>query len=386
MVSDTLGHQCGDELIAELAPRLQDALDDEDFLARVGGDEFGAVLTGPSAADGGRALAEHLTTALSAPCTVGGLSMSSPVSIGLARHPLHGSDSGALLRRADVALTTAKERRSGWEVYVAQGDERGVSRLALAGQLRHGIENGEIVVRYQPKVALPDGAPHAVEALVRWAHPELGEVGPDGFIPLAEKTGLIAPLTHVVLDTALRQCQQWKAMGLAPIVAVNVSTRSLRSRDIVTWIEDGLRRWKVDPHQLQLEVTESSIVSDIQRAEQLLNEIRGLGVSIAIDDFGTGFSSLAQLQQLPIDEIKIDKSFVMDMERNARNAAIVRATIELARELGLSVTAEGVETQGAYEQLARLGCDYAQGYLMSRPVDAEACTAFLEHRSGRILT
>ena len=384
-VSDTLGHASGEELVAGLAGRLAQAFDEEDVLARLAADEFGAVLVGPSAADGGRAVAERVLAALVAPSSVGELRIASEASIGIACHPEHGDAADVLLRRAELALAMAKESQGHWETYVAQSDERGVSRLALATQLRRGIDAGEIVVHYQPKVTLPGGAPHAVEALVRWQHPELGEVGPDGFIPLAEKTGLIGPLTRVVLDTALRQCHEWRAQGFAPIMAVNISTRSLRTRELVGWIEEGLARWSVPPRQLQLEVTESTIVSDIRRAEELLNEIRAHGASIAIDDFGTGFSSLAQLQQLPIDEIKVDKSFVVDMDTNARNAAIVRATIELARELGLLVTAEGVETAGAYVQLGQLGCDHAQGFLISRPLDAAACTAFLR-RPAPVLT
>jgi diguanylate cyclase (GGDEF)-like protein len=376
-ISDALGQESGDRLVAGVAPRLAAAVGEDDALARLGADEFAALLTGPSAADGGRAAIERLLAAAQEPCVVGDLRMSSSASVGIALYPEHGNTADALLRRAAVALASAKAQGIDVETYVPQGDERGVSRLALAGQLRHAIETGEIFVRYQPKVALPDGSPRAVEALVRWRHPQLGEVGPDGFIDLAEKTGLIAPLTQVVLEAALGQLHGWRAAGLETVVAVNISTRSLRSRDLLAWIDDGLRRWSVDPRRLQLEITESTIVRDFRRTEELLDEIRGLGISIAIDDFGTGFSSLAQLQQLPVDEIKIDRSFVADMETNPRNAAIVRATIDLARELGLAVTAEGVETAGAYVQLARLGCDHAQGYVISRPLEPAVCTAFL---------
>jgi EAL domain-containing protein (putative c-di-GMP-specific phosphodiesterase class I) len=204
---------------------------------------------------------------------------------------------------------------------------------------------------------------------------------PDGFNGLAEQTGLIKPLTMFVLDTALEQCAAWRRKGLMLSVAVNVSTRSLMDHEFVTSVKEALARWSFDPAALQLEITESRIVNDFQRAEAVLEALRALGVSIAIDDFGTGFSSLAQLQRLPVDEIKIDKSFVMDMEDNPRNAAIVRATVDLGRDLGLAVTAEGVETMGAYRQLGELGCDYAQGFLISRPATAEACEAIMRQRA-----
>ena len=268
----------------------------------------------------------------------------------------------------------AKDSDASFHTYAEEDDEYSIDRLALAAQLRRGIERGELVVHYQPKVPLQGGATLAAEALVRWNHPQLGCIGPDGFIPLAEQTGIIKPLTERVLEAALGQCKQWRREGLEVTVSVNVSTRSLLDHDLLTIIGALLARLDLHASALQLEITESRIVADLPRARAALEELRAMGVMIAIDDFGTGYSSLSQLQQLPVDEIKIDRSFVTRMETDRQDAVLVHSIIDLGRNLGLRVTAEGVETENVKDVLAELGCDFAQGFHVGRPVVAQECT------------
>jgi EAL domain-containing protein (putative c-di-GMP-specific phosphodiesterase class I) len=270
-------------------------------------------------------------------------------------------------------------------VYEYEQDEYSIDRLALAAQLRRGIDRGELIVHYQPKIPLDGGGACGVEALVRWNHPQLGCIGPDGFIPLAEKTGLIKAVTEHVLETALRQCRAWRAAGLDVRFSVNISTRTLLDHDLPATIRLLLDRYGVPPASLQLEITESRVVADLVRARTVLHELRAMGVTIAIDDFGTGFSSLSQLQQLPVDEIKIDRSFVMRMETDRDDAVLVRSIIELGRNLGLRVTAEGVETASVQRTLRNLGCDFAQGFHIGRPVPPEECRRLLEAAPGPVL-
>jgi diguanylate cyclase len=275
-------------------------------------------------------------------------------------------------------LYCAKSERATCVIYAHEHDDHSIDRLALAGQLRRGIEEGELVVHYQPKVPLNDSGTYAVEALVRWNHPQFGCIGPDGFIPLAEQTGLIKGVTECVLETALSQCQEWRADGLDIHFSVNVSTGSLLDHDLPETIRVLLDRFLIPPASLQLEITESRLIADLGCVRTVLQELRAMGVTIAIDDFGTGFSSLTQLQQLPVDEIKIDRSFVIRMDTDHDDAVLVRSIIELGRNLGLRVTAEGVETASAHHTLQELGCDFAQGFHISRPVPADECRGLLE--------
>jgi predicted signal transduction protein with EAL and GGDEF domain len=299
-------------------------------------------------------------------------------SVGIACSPRHGQEASELLRHADIALYCAKESDSGVRVYDEEHDEYSLDRRALAVQLRRGIERGELVVHYQPKLPLRAGASSAVEALVRWNHPQLGPIAPDAFIPLAERTGTIKRLTEKVLEAALAQCRRWRDDGLEVSISVNISTRSLLDHDLTSTIRALLEQLELPASVLQLEITESRIVADLGRARATLDELRAMGVMIAIDDFGTGFSSLSQLQQLPIDEIKIDRSFVMRMDTDRGDAVMVRSIIDLARSLGLRVTAEGVETEETRCALRALGCDFAQGFHVGRPVGPEQCRRLLE--------
>ena len=375
-INDTLGHEFGDVVLKRIAQRLTDAAGRETTLARLGGDEFAVVLQGGAAEAEGSA--QRLLSALERPMDVDSLAIQLAASVGIACFPQHGRTVRELLRHADVALSRAKASDVSYETYAEEYDEYSIDRLALAAQLRRGIDRGELTVHYQPKAPLRGGATSAVEALVRWNHPQLGCIGPDGFIPLAEQTGVIKPLTERVFETALRQCEQWRLEGLVVTVSVNVSTRNLLDHDLPSIIRALLTRFKLPASALQLEITESRIVADLKRARATLDEVRQLGVKIAIDDFGTGFSSLSQLQQLPIDEIKIDKSFVTGMETNRSDAVLVRSIIELGRNLGLRVTAEGVENENVRRELGKLGCDYAQGFHIGRPTPADQCRRALE--------
>jgi diguanylate cyclase (GGDEF)-like protein len=375
-INDTLGHEFGDLVLKQVAWRLNEAVDEHTTLARLGGDEFAVVVHGGSAEAEGTT--DRMLAALERPMDVDSLAIELAASIGIACFPQHGRTVRELLRHADVALYCAKASHESYQTYAEEYDEYSIDRLALAAQLRRGIERGELTVHYQPKEPLRDGVTSAVEALVRWNHPQLGCIGPDGFIPLAEQTGVIKPLTERVLETALAQCEQWRHEGLEVTVSVNVSTRNLLDDDLPSTIRTLLARFGLPASALQLEITESRIVADLRRTRAALDEVRSMGVKIAIDDFGTGFSSLSQLQQLPVDEIKIDKSFVIRMETDPNDAVLVRSIIELGRNLGLRVTAEGVESESIKRSLGKLGCDFAQGFHIGRPAAPEECRRHLE--------
>jgi predicted signal transduction protein with EAL and GGDEF domain len=352
---------------------MRGALGRDDLLARLGGDEFAVLPAGACDAQRGRKVAERLVTALEEPFEVDGILLDVRATVGLACFPDHGSAADELLRGADVALYVAKAAQRPVEVYSAGKDHYTVDRLMLAAQLRRGIETGELVLEYQPKFPLRGGPAVGVEALARWEHPTLGRIGPDGFIPLAEQTGLISRITDVVLRTAIAQCGRWLADGLALRVSVNVSPRNLTDPLLPGLIRSLLDDAGVPPALLQLEITESRAVPSGRVAVGVLEELRTMGVGLAIDDFGTGFSSLVQLQRLPVDEIKIDRSFVSSMLASESDATIVRSTIDLARNLGLTVTAEGVEDDATRRRLAEMGCDLAQGYELCRPLPPARC-------------
>ena len=372
-VNDTLGHAYGDRLLKEVAERLRGAIRPEDLLARLGGDEFALLPGGPGGVEAASALAERLVAALEKPFDLDGILLDVRATVGLAFYPHHGEVADELLRSADVALYVAKGAQRPIEVYSAGKDHYTVDRLMLSAQLRRGLAAGEIVLEYQPKYPLRGGPAAGVEALARWEHPALGRVGPDGFIPLAEQTGLISELTTLVLRSAIEQCAAWRREGLDLRISVNVSPRNLVDPHLPQMIGRLLEAAGLPPRQLQLEITESRAVPSGRVAGAVLDQLRTMGVGLAIDDFGTGFSSLVQLQRLPVDEIKIDRSFVSAMIESESDAAIVRSTIDLARNLGMTVTAEGVEDQPTRRRLAEMGCDLAQGYELCRPLPADRC-------------
>jgi diguanylate cyclase (GGDEF)-like protein len=368
-VNDTLGHHHGDQLLVEVGQRLFGALREADTVARLGGDEFAALLPGATA-EGAGAVADKLRAALQQPLSIDGVALDLDASIGIAVYPEHGNDAAELLQHADVAMYVAKHAHLRFLVYDPAVDQHSPRRLALLGGLRRALERDELVLHYQPKADLRSGEIRSVEALVRWQHPDHGLLGPGEFIPLAERTGLIHPLTHWVLDAALDQAAQWQREGLLLSVAVNISTRCLLDPAFPEQVTDQLATWQIRPDRLVLEITESAVMADPARALEVLGRLHSLGVGLAVDDFGTGYSSMAYLKELPVDELKIDRSFVSQMATSPSDAVIVRSTIDLGHNLGLHVVAEGVETQHAWQELTALGCDIAQGYYLGRPMPA----------------
>lgn len=381
-INNTLGYQNGDRVLQQVGPRIQDVLRDVDTVARLGGDEFVVLL--PSAdAEVAIQVARNVLTALEVPVVLEGLPLQIEAGIGIAVFPDHGEEADLLLRRADVAMYAAKQTGSGYAVYAAERDHYSPRRLALMGELRHAIDQNQLVLLYQPQVHLPTGRVTGVEALVRWQHPQHGLIPPDQFIPLAERTGLIKPLTLWVLNMALRQCQAWHHAGFDLMVAVNLSARNLQDPHLPGQVAALLRQCGVAPNRLELEITESILMADPARAMDSLMRVSALGVRLSIDDFGTGYSSLGYLKKLPVDAIKVDKSFVIDMAVADDSAMIVRSTIDLAHNLGLTVVAEGVENQHVLERLVALGCDAAQGYHLSRPVSVVELARWLSHSPWR---
>ncbi len=379
-VNDTLGHAAGDELLREAGQRVMAAVPQAKTIARLGGDEFALLLPGTRVAEV-RHCAAQVREALLHPLAMQGITLTIDASIGVAFGPLHGSGAEELLRHADVAMYRAKRVRSGVEVYAPDADDHTAMRLALVSELRDAIGGGQLELWYQPKAELGSGVVKCVEALVRWRHPERGLVQPDDFIPVAEQTGLIDPLTDWVLDEGLRQHVAWRAQGLSLGVAINVSTRSLRRESFERDVREALRRHDVDPSWLTLEITESAMMEDPEGAEARLRTLRAVGVRVSVDDFGTGYSSLSNLRSLPVDEVKIDKSFVRDLAQGGDDAAIVGAVVQLVHRLGLAVVAEGVEDEVSLQMLERMGCDTAQGYLLSRPVPAAELGRWMAQRN-----
>jgi diguanylate cyclase len=372
-VNDTLGHDIGDLLLQEVGPRLQGHLRPTDLLTRLGGDEFAIVLP-TTDADLAIQVTQTLLEALSVPFLIGEHAFDVGGSIGIALTPEFGFESTTLLRCADVAMYVAKRSQSGYVVYSQEIDHHSPRKLTLMNELRQTIANDGLLLYYQPKVSLFLGQIIGVEALVRWPHPVHGLIPPDDFIPLAERTGLIGPLTRWVLERAIRQCRDWERGGLHLKMAVNLSTRTLYDPELLDTVTDLLQANKVAPSRLILEITEGTLMDDPERAHVALTHLRDSGVSIALDDFGTGYSSLAYLKRLPLDEIKIDKTFVLglDTDVNPTDLAIVRAVVAMARPLQCEVVAEGVESQEVWKLLRELGCDLAQGYYLSRPLPAAA--------------
>jgi diguanylate cyclase (GGDEF)-like protein len=380
-INDTLGHEAGDLLLRELSSRLRELLRESDTIAHLGGDEFGVLL--PSASiDEASVLAERIHEALEEPFALRELPLEVGTSIGITSFPEHGDDVDTLLQRADVAMYLAKDAHAGTATYDVAQDTNDAARLALAGELRRAIENDELVVYYQPKASLATGRVVGVEALVRWQHPERGLIPPSEFVPIAERTGLIKPLTRSVLASALAQCADWNASGHDLHVAVNLTIPDLLDLELPDRIAALLEETGVPSSHLELEITESTILADPFRVRQVLTRLDEMGLRLAVDDFGTGYSSLAYLRRLPVQTIKIDRSFVSGMCDDASDATIVRSTIDLGRNLGLTIVAEGVESLEIWNALRELGCSLAQGYLIGRPLPANEIPLLLTARFG----
>jgi diguanylate cyclase (GGDEF)-like protein len=368
-VNDTLGHQMGDRLLCSVADRLTEEFDDDASVARLGGDEF-AIAVSIRPGDDPAALGARVGAALAVPIPLEGLLLPATASVGAATYPHDGENVDTLLQRADVAMYLAKEQKTSFEMYSAERDRHTTRRLSLLGELHHAIERSELIFYYQPVADLVTGRISSTEALIRWEHPRHGLIPPDEFVPLAEPTGLIEPLTAYAFEHALRQCRAWLDEGNQIGVAVNVSVRNLYEAGFAGKVARHLALARVPAELLTLEITEGTVMADPVRAATVLDELHTMGVRISIDDFGTGYSSLVHLKRLPVDSIKIDRSFVMNME-NDDDAAIVRSTIDLAHNLGLKVVAEGVESELHWRTLSQLGCDYGQGYYIARPAPAE---------------
>ncbi len=382
-VNDTLGHQTGDALLCQIGPRIQPVLPKGGVIARLGGDEF-AVMLPDVGADEAHRIGEAIVGALEPPFQLDGFNLEVQASIGIAVFPEHGTAADVLIKQADIAMYFAKGRNSGIEIYDSEQDQNSRRRLSLLSELRTALVQGDVVLFYQPKLDLSTGAVSSVEALVRWHHPTFGLIAPAEFVPFAEHTGLIRPLTNFVLRTAVAQGRAWLDAGLDTAVAVNLSARSLHDGAISDEIARLLVEFSLPAHRLQLEITESAIMADPARAKQMLEQLDVMGLHLSIDDFGTGYSSLSYLQDLPVREVKIDMSFVTNVLESPRDRVIVRSTIDLARHLGLRSTAEGIESAEAQQWLRSAGCDQGQGFHIAPPMPADEATIWLSDAASRV--
>src|SRR5712692_3571603 len=376
-INSTLGHNNGDTLLQQVGLRIKEALQESHMLASLGGDEF-AVLLPTADADYAVRVAENILQVLEAPFEIAGFTLEVEACVGIALFPDHGTSPYLLMQHADVATYIAKKKGSNFAIYAVEHDPYSPQRLKLMGELRHAISNNQLFLHYQPKIDFQTGRTVGVEALMRWHHPQHGPIPPEEFIAMTERTGIIKTLNLWAPNTALEQCHNWDQMGLKIPIAVNLSLRNLQDPNFVDHINKLLKVWKIGHEWLELEITESTLMTDPINAMTNLSRLSRMGIHLTIDDFGIGYSSLSYLQKLPINTIKIDKSFVIDMIKNHDSAVIVLSTIELAHHLGLKVVAEGVETRQIWDKLAAFGCDLAQGYYISYPISANNFLAWLD--------
>ena len=375
-VNDTFGHQAGDQLLRQVGERFMAELRETDTVARLGGDEFAVALLATDA-NGARLVADKLLAALERPFIVEGQALDVGASIGIAIYPDHADNADRMMRRADIAMYVAKRSRRTHATYSRDHDEPGDSRLALMAQLRHAINEGALTLHYQPIAKLQTGRVERLEALARWQRPGRGLVPPSDFIAFAEQTGLIQPLTHWVLATALKQCASWNQHGQRVGVAVNVSMRNLLDPELTRTVEHLLREAGADPSWLTLEITESTIMSESVHTMDTLEKLRAIGVRLSIDDFGTGYSSLAYLHRLPVHEMKIDRAFISGLIGDGVSSPIVRAAVDLGHNLKLAVVAEGIEEAATWQRVKDYGIDYGQGYHLARPLPAADVAGWL---------
>jgi diguanylate cyclase (GGDEF)-like protein/PAS domain S-box-containing protein len=383
-INETLGHPAGDHVLQKAARRLQQFARKTTLIARLGGDIFALLITPLADTEQSSRTAYEILEAFATPLKLEGYTIDVEMSIGIALYPDHGEDANALMALAEVAMEAAKSAHSRIAMYDAGMEQYTLEHLQLAGELRHAIKRNELVLHYQPKIDMKEKCIIGVEALVRWQHPEKGYMVPDLFIPMAEQTGLIHPLTYWVLNEAFAQISRWHQQGLKLIIAVNLAVHNLLDAQLVDVIAKGLQDWEVEPSWLMLEITESGLMAEPVRAQKTLHQLHAMGIRLSIDDFGTGHSSLAYLKDLPMHELKIDQSFVLNMSSDETQTMIVRTTIGLAHNLGLTTTAEGVETQAVWDQLEMLNCDVAQGYFISQPLAAADFKQWLKETTWQV--
>ncbi|NNL97916.1 MAG: EAL domain-containing protein [Acidimicrobiia bacterium] len=379
VVNDQLGHEIGDELLRRAAERISDTVRAADTVAHLGGDEFAIVVEGTDDTTAAESVAEKAVTSLGQPYRIDGRDLQVSASIGVAVFPVDGEDADGLLRDSALAMYAAKDTgRNGFQFYTTELRRRTSERIEMLSSLKSAIDSpGQLSLWYQPKLEIATGRLTGVEALVRWHHPERGLIMPDRFIPIAEESGLIIPLDRWVLQEACRQIEEWSAAGMDDfVVSVNVSSRQFHQGELAGEVQEALAVSSVDPSRLEVEVTEGTLIEDIEPARVTLDGLRDLGVRISIDDFGTGYSSLSYLKRLPIDVLKIDRSFIQALPDDPDDAAISEAIVRLGHTLNMEIVAEGVETEDQFDFLGRLGCDIAQGYLIAAPLAAPLFAEF----------
>jgi diguanylate cyclase (GGDEF)-like protein len=379
-ISTTIGHSASDELIQLAARQLQLDLGEQDFIGHVGSSDFVIVLTG-AGYDRAQANAEKVEARLKTGVMLGNVNISLQTEIGIAMYPQHGQEASQLLRNAMIARSEARSSNESLAVFEPGREQHYERQLRIVHDLRGAIQNNELVVYYQPKLALESGSVHGAEALVRWEHPEYGFLPPDEFIPAAEEAGTIQTLTRFVMGRAIADCRKWQSAGHELQVSVNVSAKDLLDDYLPYFVSQLLKEYQVPAHRLTLEVTESTVMQKVEKAVFVLECLRDIGVRISMDDFGTGQSSLAQLKNIPVQELKIDKSFIMTLCSDSQNQAIVRTTLQLAENMGLDVVAEGVEDSQTMQYLAQTGCQQAQGYHISKPISSPDFMQWLENRA-----
>jgi diguanylate cyclase (GGDEF)-like protein len=383
-INDTFGHPVGDALLRQVGARLADSVGGAHMVARLGGDEFGILLPDTTVEEASR-VAHRILRGLEGPFLGADHALEVSASIGISAYPEHGKTADTILQRADVAMYAAKRSGNAYAAYRQEDDPYDPDRVALRADLRKAIDGGEIKLFYQPQASLATGEVIGLEALARWQHPVRGWVPPGEFIPIAERMGLIKPLTAQLIEVAAKDSAAGHLGDLEMPTAVNVSMRNLLDSHFPQVLEDLVAAGHAEPGQLKLEITESAVMADPARVLETMTRLRKLGFRFAIDDFGTGYSSLAYLHRLPVEEIKIDRSFISQLPTDSGSAAIVRATIELAGSLGLDVVAEGVEDEATWELLRKMGCSMAQGYFLSRPMPAAELPGWLKAWSSRFL-
>ncbi|MEA2176961.1 MAG: hypothetical protein QOG77_258, partial [Solirubrobacteraceae bacterium] len=383
-LNDTLGHEAGDEVLRAVGVRLRAALRPDDMLVRLGGDEFAVLVPECGGPAGAELVGTKLLAALERSFPVAGISVQIGASVGVACHPEHGRDAGELLKRADVAMYRAKAGRTGVERYDGSQDARSAQRLALAGQLGRAIADGQILPWYQPQIDPRSGRLVGVEALARWDHPEHGVLPPGRFLPAVEQSSLARQLTLSMVEQAVTHCARWRREGMDVPVAVNLSAANLVDDAFDLDVADILRRHDLPADRLRLEITENIFLTDPQRALTLLHRLKAMGVLLSLDDFGTRHSSLSHLDRLPVDELKIDRSFVAELTSDPRKAIIVASTVQLAAELGLHAVAEGIEDAGTWAALSDMGCPAIQGYIVARPMPERALRTWVHAREQRL--